>query len=573
IDAELDPKSNTVTGRAEIRYTNNSPDTLEYLWLHLEQNMFRPDSISSAVAWSTRQAEDFEGGLELKSLTSGGEALAHHVWDTLARVDLPRALGPGDGFEFEVEWSFELVEGEGVRHGVEIVEQGKIFEVAQWFPAVAVYDDVHGWSTMPYIGSGEFYTNFGEYELNITAPRGYTVGATGVLQNEAEVLTAAQRERLAEAKRSRETVTIIAADEVGQEGSWPEGDGPLTWRFHAENVRTVAWAASDAFIWDAATAEGGALAQSMYPKEGIEHWSKATDMLAFSIEHYSERWFPYPYPVATNINGIEGGMEYPMIIFCSSREDEKDLFFVTTHEIGHNWFPMMVNTDERRHAWMDEGFDSFMNYYACLEYYPGEDYFAEIKDLIIDRDEFADLMQRRSGAPIVATPDHAARQIGWLMYDKTALGLIILRETILGPERFDPAFRAYIERWAWKSPRPADFFRTMEDVAGDDLSWFWRGWFLTTHTVDQAVTRVMREGGETEVVVENRGEMIMPLHLRLFFADGTMDDRRLSAAVWMAGDRFRYPVKSDAKLVGVVVDPDREIPDTDRSNNDWGRTR
>ncbi|RMF71402.1 MAG: M1 family peptidase, partial [Planctomycetota bacterium] len=462
------------------------------------------------------------------------------------------------------------------------VEQGRIFEYAQWFPCVCVYDDVYGWNTLNYLGSGEFYTNYGDYEVNLTLPREYVATATGVLQNPAEVLTATQRQRLQTARESDEPVAIIAEDEVGTAAARPPGTGPLTWRFKAENVRTFAWAACDAFRWDACAATitdlSGAqrkvLCQAFYPREA-KAWAAEHDKggaaraVKHAIEFYSEFVYPYPYPQMSNVNGPEGGMEYPMIVFCGSRKNARGMFGVTDHEVGHNWFPMLVNTDERRHVWMDEGFNSFINVYSRSDYYEKKQLGRASADVVVGN------MLRPDQQPIVTHPDQMlGGRVGFLGYRKVAAGLVALREHVLGPERFDRAFKTYVRRWAFKSPRPADFFRTIEDVAGEDLAWFWRGWFQSTGTLDQSIVTVRqdRESKTATIVLANRGRLVMPVALEIKYDDGQTERRRVPVEAWYSSNRIEHRLPTQGRrIVAVRIDPDELLPDVERRNNVWGR--
>ncbi len=577
IQAKLDPGTRLVIGRATITYTNESPDDLDYLWMNLEQNVFRSDSIGARVGRRAAIGMDkSEGnGYRVHSLSSAGATLPYQIYDTLMRVELPQPIrARGGTIEFEVMWDFVIPQNVFRRFGIENVEQGRVIQIAQWFPSVAVYDDVYGWNTLPYIGTGEFYTNFGTHELELTAPRNWLVAATGKLLNPEEVFTETQLQRWKAAHRTTETVTIIGADEIDTPGWRPEGSGPLTWKYLAENVRTTAWSASDAFIWDAASLYDGevpagcvnTLVQSVYPKEGLPLWGKSTQMLRTAILGYNERWFAYPYPSAINVNGIEGGMEYPMIIFCRSRRSERGLYGVTTHEIGHNWFPMIVNTDERRHAWMDEGFNTFINYYSQRDWFPdstgGRAHPAGV----------ANLLTMPNQLPVETPADHLpGRLLGSLQYTKTGAGLVLLRETILGPERFDYAFRKYIEEWAFKSPRPADFFRCMEDAAGAELSWFWRGWFLETGHLDQAIESVTQASDNKGalITIRNQGKMVMPVSMRIEFEDGSQEDLRLPVEVWYHSHAIQERLKSAKPVKKITLDPDRELPDGNRRNNVW----
>lgn len=580
IDATLHEGERAVSATGTITYHNNSPDPLAYVWLHLEQNLFRADSLGSLSKEPGSRfgyRKGFEGGYEIGPVAVDGAPTELHVYDTLGRIDLPAPLEPGGSITIDLSWRFNVPPFGVDRLAVDEVEQGAIFQIAQWFPAVAVYDDVHGWNTLPYLGQGEFYTNFGDYEVSITAPRSHVVVATGVLTNAAEVLTSSARERLDAAMRSDETVTIRSAAEVGDPSSWPAGDGPLTWRFSARNVRTFAWASSAAFVWDAAGVDvrgsaqarnGRVLVQSAYPKEALPLWGEATQMARHSIDFNSRQWHPYPYPTAVNVNGRVGGMEYPMIVFCAERRNERGLYGVTDHEFGHTWFPMLVNTDERRYAWMDEGFNSFMNVYTIRDRY-GEN----ARDRRSDVDAFTAQMTRGQQQPFASTyADHVWRgRLGFLMYGKPAAALVLLREEVLGEERFDAAFRAYIDRWAFKHPQPADFFRTMEDAAGADLAWFWRGWFMETSWLDQAVAGVSwdAEDREASITLENRGELVMPVALEIEYADGSTERKKLPVEIWFNTDRFTHEWAAERPVKRVVIDPDRAFPDVNRSNNAW----
>lgn len=579
IKAELNTSNNQVTATARITYTNNSPDTLDYIWLHMEQNIFRNDSIGAYVSSETAigMKDSFGTGYDINYIKSDETDLNFEVYDTVARVDIDKPISAHGGtYVLDISWSFIIPDNTFRRFGIEKVEQGTIYEVAQWFPAVAVYDDMYGWNTLPYLGTGEFYTNLGNFDVSITVPPSYIVAATGVLQNPQDVFTPEQQQRLENARTSDETVVIRSEDEVGNPASRPDTDQPLTWHYIAENVRTFAWASSDAFIYDACNLDG-ILVQSVYPKEAMPMWGKSTQMLRAAINGYSKKWLQYPYPEATNVSGAEGGMEYPMIIFCGSRRSEEGLYGVTTHEIGHNWFPMTINSDERRHAWMDEGFDTFINYYSKGDWFEGE-YGGRG-----NAEDYKESMRDKNRVPICTYPDQLpGNLLGNLEYAKTAVGLVLLREQILGPERFDFAFRTYLNRWKFKSPRPADFFRTMEDAAGYDLAWFWRGWFMENSTLDQAVTDVIQEEfsvdgvrnedidkHEATIVIVNYDELVMPVVLKIKYADETEVTIKIPVEVWYSTNHYEYKLSTDKQIVSVEVDPEKDFPDMDRTNNLW----
>lgn len=569
IEATLDVENRRIEAKAQIVYTNNSPHTLDFIWFQLEQNLFRDDSLGASVNEGLLSAWDepgFEGGYDIHAVRVGTTASELKIYDTLARLDLPAPLAAGSKIRIDIEWSYNIPQDGDARTGWEEVGQGTIFEIAQWFPCIAKYDDTHAWNTLPFLSAGEFYTDFGTYDVKITVPRSHIVVATGELQNATDVLTRRQTVRLNRARMSDNTVMIRDASEVDDPASRPGGNGPLTWHFEAEDVRTFAWASSDAFIWDA-SGYVGTLVQSVYPVEA-KTWTRSTEMLRACIKQYSEKWYPYPYPVATNVNGPVYGMEYPMILFCAAREDEVDLFLVTTHEIGHNWVPMLVNTDERRHAWMDEGFNEFMNLLSYREWaatQEGWDPAAMDPDWIEIGDELP-----IDTHPIMTYADrYHVSDVGWLAYSKPSHGLVLLRDEILGAERFDDAFRAYFKRWAYKSPRPADFFRTMEDVSGVDLAWFWRGWFAEVAWLDFSVGSV-----EDELVsIESSGDLVLPCEVEITMDDGSTMRREIPVEGWSITREWNVYFPTDGKTITrVEIDPDIRIPDSDRENNVWTRS-
>ncbi|MDT8368773.1 MAG: M1 family aminopeptidase, partial [Longimicrobiales bacterium] len=374
---------------------------------------------------------------------------------------------------------------------------------------------------------------------------------------------------------SEQTVTIRGVDEIGSAASRPSGSGPLTWKYHIENARDFSWAASRAFVWDAASWDG-TLLMSAYPREGIgpdeegaPGWEMSTQYLRHTIGYYSEQWFRYPYPVAVNVAGIVGGMEYPGIVFCSVNSRGQGLFGVTDHEFGHTWFPMIVGSDERRYAWMDEGFNTFINHYSNLDYFgldAGRVGRTSAPSIV------AQMLQPTSDQPIMTYPDVLRREgLGFMAYRKPGYGLILLREVVIGPERFDAAMREYVRRWAFKHPKPADFYRTIEDVTGENLSWFWRGWFAGTDLLDQAVESVTVEDGETRIHFANHGGLVMPIPLEIEYADGRTERMMLPVEVWMGGDEYTWAQTGSPAIVRVTIDPDDKLPDVKVSNDTWRR--
>src|SRR5436309_370021 len=582
IRAALDTATHTIAGTATIRYANNSPDTLGYLWLQLDQNIYRADSRGAAVNPTDARfsGRGFEGGYTIAYVRavrggrSGGQAgktpLATTLNGTMMRVDLARPLPPGQVATLELGYSFEVPEHGSDRMGREQFAGGWLYEVAQWYPRVAVYDDVRGWNTEQYLGQGEFYLEYGDFDVSITVPRSFVVASTGTLTNAVEVLTVNQRARLPRAARSDTTVAIIPKTEVGQPFSRPAGPRPtLTWHFTAKNVRDVAWAAAANFIWDASSYDG-VLIQSFYPPEANADWARSTEYARHSIKHYSEKWFRYPYPTAINVAGPVGGMEYPMIVFCGHRAGDRALFGVTTHELGHEWFPMVVGSNERLYPWMDEGFNSFINIYSGLAFYhdtvgPGRSPAAQwARAAAAGRDQ----------PPILAADRVNPALLGNVEYFKPAAGLYLLRHHIIDDTtRFDRAFREYIRRWAYKHPTPADFFRSMEDALGEDLSWFWRGWFYRTDVIDLAVdsVRVRQDstGTTTRIFLASPGALPMPVDLRVTLANGSTEDVRLPVEIWWLGNHYVYERKFAADVVKVEIDPGQNFPDVRRENNVW----
>jgi len=574
IRATLDTAARAVSGEERITYTNNSPDTLRYLWLHLEQNLFNSASRGAQLydresRWGTAGAE---GGFTIRSVTAGGTRLTHTVNGTLMRVDLPKPLPPKGRFVFDVAFGFPFGPNSN-RMGIEEIDGGVIYEVAQWYPRLAVYDDVRGWNTEQYYGQGEFYLEYGSFDVSLTVPADMLVAATGTLQNPREVLTPEQGARLARARRSDSTVVIRGRDEIGNPASRPRPEsGMLTWRFAADSVRDFAWAASRVFVWDAARAnQGRTLAMSFYPPSADSIWNRSTQYVRFAVEKYG-RWMPYPYPVAINVNGIEGGMEYPMLVFCRNRTNAGALFSVTDHEIGHTWFPMVVGSNERLYAWMDEGLNTFQNYYNWEEMYPGQPN---------RRANPASYLQyaEQETVPVMTPADRIPpAHLGQAAYNKPGLALRLLRDEVVGAQLFDSALREYARRWAYKHPTPADFFRSIEDGVGEDLDWFWRGWFYGTGTLDQAVEGVevrTDSTGRTASLVRlrNAGELVMPVTLEATLDDGSTRTLRLPAEIWFGGARYTAVVEGPRRVTGVVVDPRSALPDAKRDNNRWGEPK
>ncbi|SFE52285.1 hypothetical protein SAMN05518672_10785 [Chitinophaga sp. CF118] len=578
IKVSLDTAKHRVSGSTLIKYKNNSPDSLSFLWLQLDQNIYRADSRGTATSFVNGgrfATSKFTDGSEIKSVSviSDGKAVPvkYSINDTRMQILLSQPLKSGGGaLQIKIDYAFNVPQEGTDRMGRLLTRNGWVYEIAQWYPRMEVYDDILGWNSIPYQGAAEFYLEYGDFDYSITAPADMVIVGSGQLQNAAQVLTSTEQQRLAKARNSEKTVIIKDSSEVIF-GTRRRGN--LTWHFTCKNARDVSWAASKAFIWDAARINlpsgKKALAQSVYPVESVaasNGWQRSTEFVKGCIEIYSKQWFEYTYPVATNVAGIVGGMEYPGIVFCSFRSTGAGLWGVTDHEFGHNWFPMIVGSNERKYAWMDEGFNTFINHGSGKAFNKGE----------FDQKMVAQNMGRAiyGADPIVSTPDVIqSSYLGIAAYFKPAMGLEILRDHILGKERFELAFRTYIKRWAFKHPTPWDFFRTMENVAGEDLSWFWRGWFLNNWKLDQAIKSVKYVDNDVAkgslITVENLEQMALPLVVALTDSKGNIDTVRLPAEIWQRGSTWTFRHNSTSRLTKVVIDPEKDFPDVDLSNNVW----
>lgn len=586
ISVTLDTTARRLQGSVTIRYGNNSPDTLSSLWLQLDQNLFRPGSTGSLLnaASSRFGGAGFDGGYSIESIyqtpaaaprpganrpVTGARAqlpVTTRVDDTMMEVDLATPLAPGQTTALVIDYHFNIPEHGADRMG----REGSLYEMAQWYPRMAVYDDMEGWNTDQYLGQGEFYLEYGNYDYQITLPAGYIVAATGTLQNPLEVLTAAQRARLAAAARSDTTIHVITEPELAAGSARPRTSGLLTWKFRAENVRDIAWAASPDYMWDASSWDG-ILAHAYYRPAAKKNWSDVARQSRYSIKEYSTRWFRYPYPQISAIEGLVSGMEYPMVAMESDAERMEDLYSVVTHEIGHSWFPMIVGSNERRFAWMDEGFNTFINTFAEEGYFKRD-------DSAVRKGELSFVLQNDQGptAQPMITPANRYRgnaNLGSLAYIKPSIMLLTLRNTVLDSTVFDTAMREYVRRWAFKHPYPADFIRTIEDVSGRDLAWFWRGWVFTTAALDigiESVTQRAQGGGNVaRITLRNQGQQVMPVDLKLTLRDGTTRAVRLPVEIWYGGDRYVAVLPTGSPVTAATIDGDGMLPDANPGNNGW----
>jgi hypothetical protein len=581
IACTLDTTQKRLTGTVEITYKNNSPDNLSFLWLQMDQNIYRKDSRGEAtqpVSGGRFANKSFTNGFELKSVTiedHGKSTKADYlVNDTRMQIRLKDALkATGGTIKIKIAYAFTIPQYGTDRMGRLDTKNGWIYEIAQWYPRMEVFDDVEGWNTIPYLGAGEFYLDYGNIDYSVTAPANMIVVGAGKLQNPKDVLTSTERDRLDQAAKSDKTVFIRTAAEVTDPASRP-GKGMLTWHFHMDNTRDVAWAASKAFIWDAARINlpdgKKALAQSVYPVEsaGDSAWGRSTEFTKACIEHYSEKWYPFPYPAATNVAGNVHGMEYPGFVFCGYKSSGEGLWGVTIHEFGHSWYPMVVGSNERKYPFMDEGFNTFIND-ECTKWFNKGEFYHQT-----NRHTEAGYMFREGMDPILTIPDVTqAYNLGIAAYSKPAMGLELLRNVILGKDRFDYAFSTYTHHWAYKHPTPWDFFHSIENAAGEDLAWFWREWFFTNDRLDQAVDDVKYQDDDPSkgalITIENLDKMALPAIVQVTEANGKDSTFTLPVEIWQRGATWTFAYPSTSKLKSVVLDPDNVLPDVNSQNNEW----
>jgi len=663
IDVEINDETQFITGKETITYFNNSPETLRYLWLQLDQNNLAKDNMSAKTETNrvvdsiparyfpvTEKIFEYDGGFKIKSVKDAatGKDISFTINNTMLRVDLPAAMKKGDKYAFKIEWSYKEKDrmNYNERGGYEYFpEDGNyIYHAAQWFPRMCVFDDFEGWQNKQFLGDGEFALVFGNYKVRITVPSDHIVGATGWLQNPKNVLSAEQIQRFEKAKVTFDNPVLIVTEAEARKKEKERSTKKSTWEFHAENVRDFAFASSRKFIWDAMAVKNGSktpLAQSLYPKEGNPTWEKeSTRAIKNALDVYTARTFEYPYPTAYSVNWVGGGMEYPMISFNAGRPNKNGtisvgkltyLISVIVHEVGHNYFPMIVNSDERQWTWMDEGLNSFLEKETVRERYPHLDFSDNTPAGIVSFMKGDKSMMR----PVMAMSDNQGRYFGGNGYNKPAAALTILRETVMGPELFDKAFKEYAHRWAFKHPKPADFFRTMEDASAVDLDWFWRGWFYTTDNVDVAVDEVkwfrvksqktdpekkdvktksgdlatgkdgkandfsngpedftlmntpetsygdyrsriddnaIREKLEGkniyQIKFKNIGGLVTPLVIEWTFKDGSKELERIPAEIWRINENEVTKVfVKEKEVVNILLDPNTELADVEVKNN------
>ncbi len=665
MQVSLNEKTNVLTGSQTVTYTNNSPDKLEYLWIQLDQNQHSKNSPSNLLQSGSVDAvntlprftdkylkENFDGGFNITNVKSKGKNLKYTINQTMMRIDLDQPLLPGKSFTYSLDWWYNInnYQVDGFRSGFEQLEDGnKIYVIAQFFPRMAVYSDVEGWQNMQFWGSGEFALPFGDYEVDITVPADYMMEATGELQNRKDVFTKTELERYKKAENTFDNPVIVVTQKEAEAKRKTAATATKTWKFKAKNVRDFGISASRTFIYDAMAVQTGStktMAISLYPPEANPLWEQySTRAVAHTLKEYSKYTFDYPYPKAVSISAEDQGMEYPMICWNYGRPDKDGytpdyikygMISVIIHEVGHNFFPMIVNSDERQWTWMDEGLNTFLEYLTEQTFeknYPSRR--GPAKYIVPYMQGSQDFLE-----PIMVNSE-SIHQFGNNAYAKPAAGLNILREVIMGPELFDHAFKTYAQRWKFKHPTPEDFFRTMEDASAVDLDWFWRGWFYSTQYVDIAIKTVNKykivdevnerynariqylkqqdplnkdliflalDNGEdaipakleeikplqdyinslddyskprvtknpkyfTEVEFELVGDLIMPVLIDLEYVDGTTEFVKLPEQIWRKNNRkFTKVFATDKKITKITVDKDLKTADVDTTNNTWPKT-
>jgi len=616
IEVELREDVNEIHGEETITYYNNSPDALTYLWVQLDQNVRAQDADSKtakptgvnpqnplgSLQYNQRQAEyDFDGGFNLESVTSSsGAPLPYIINKTMMRIDLAEPLLKGQTFVFNISWWYNINDrmAIGGRSGYEHFEEdgNNLYTIAQFYPRMALYSHNEGWQNKQFLGNGEFALTFGDFDVKITVPADHILGATGELQNEKDVLCKTMRGNLKKARNTFDEPVIIFGEEDAIENEKDNTSATKTWHYKAEMVRDFAFATSRKFIWDAMAVKLSngetTMAMSLYPKEGNPLWEDySTRAVAHTIKEYSKYSFDYPYPVAYSVHAAAIGMEYPMICFNFGRPDAEGnysdrtkygMLGVIIHEVGHNYFPMIVNSDERQWGWMDEGINSFIEYLAERTFDDEFQHWFGPASTIIPYMKG----DKQYLTPIMSDADNLRDwNLGNNAYGKPAAALNVLRDHVMGPELFDYAFKTYCERWKFKHPTPEDFFNTMEDASGVDLDWFWRGWFYTTDHVDVKINSAraieLADADRQEVLdgryayqvdFENIGGLPTPLLLTFNYTDGSSEDRKIPAEIWKSRDKVNKVFLVAKEVQSIVFDKDNVTTDIDTTNNMWTKT-
>jgi hypothetical protein len=572
LQAEIQPLTKRLVGRGTVTYLNRSPDTLPVVYVQAYNNLFAPDA-------KRNQQTPKLGGIEFDRVAVQGRVMSgiakaeepgYSVDGTVMQIRLPRPISPGDSVSLDFEWNFRVPSETAPRGG----QDGDVWYLSYWYPQMAVYDDLSGWQIDQYLGQAEFYMGYADYDVALTVPTGWLIGATGALQNPAEVLSPRTRSRLDSARTAPSVVRVVTEQDKSDSAVTARGsNGQLTWRYRATNVRDFAWGTSPRYLWDATAATMGAdtaAIHALYRPEGRRsYWDEVARYGRHSIEFYSKLLWPYPYPHMTAMDGPVGcgGMEYPMMTCIGGQWDSLSMYEVVTHEIGHMWFPMMVGTDEKRYTWQDEGLTQYLQSQSIPDFYKTLDDEEENRRIYLQVSE-AGLEE-----PLMKHGDryYGDAPFGVAGYYKPASVLVGLRE-VVGRDTFERAMREYGRRWMGKHPSPYDFWNTIEDVSGRDLDWFWKTWFYETWQLDQAVDEVATEGDSTRIVIENQGKAIMPAVLAVTREGGRVDTLTVPVESWFGGEkRHLVSVPATPKVIRVELDPDHDFPDVNRANGSWPR--
>ena len=592
IEASLDDEQHIIHGSVTISYTNNSPYTLLYLWLQLDQNAFKQHSkgLDSKIFLDSNEiktGKKFEGGYVIKSVQILDNKTAQKknvdatylINDTRMQLFLSKPLAKGEKTNIKIKYSYTVprffynAQFNTNRTNILPTRNGDIYSIAQWYPRLCVLDDVEGWNTLPYMGNGEFYLEYGNFTVNLTLPSAYIVEASGELINPQEVMTSVQLQRWEQAKNSEQKVFIRTPEEVTDISSRPSKP-TCTWKFKINNSRDFAWTASKSFVWDGIRINlpsgKKAMGISVYPIESKQpgSWERSSEYVKFSIEYFSKKWYEYPYPRAVNVASNVDGMEYPGIVFCSEKDTGNIFWAVVNHELGHTWFPMIVGSNERKYAWMDEGFNMFIDNMASASFNNGE--FKGFTALQPSYEEyFADSL-----VPVNTRPDGIqGSMVLTSQYLKTEYALRLLRDHIIGADRFDYAFKKYIHDWAFKHPTTWDFFRSINNSTGEDLTWFWKEMFIENYKLDQAITGIAYINNDpakgANISIANLEKAAMPMIIEITTTSGKKESFKFPVEIWEYNSQYVFKTETTEKIQSIVIDPDKVYPDMNRANNNW----
>lgn len=578
IICELNPDKKNVSGSVNIKYTNNSPESLNFIWLQLDQNKFKKDSRGTNTTppnVGRYGLKDFDGGYKLDKIkvVSAGSAnnlKASFIDDTRMQLILNEPLKAGASVNISMDFKFDIPSNGADRMGEFKSEKGLVYEIAQWYPRVCVFDDIKGWNVNPYLGAGEFYLEYGNIKYQVSVPENYIVLGSGKFTNPQDVFVDNILKKYQELSKSNKQITLIEAKEFEKFNK--KSKGSTVWKFECENTRDVAFAVAKNYVWDAQmttlTSGKKVQCQSIYPQEESNNfsWGRSTEFVKHSIDFYSKTYYEFPYAAATNVAGIVSGMEYPGIVFCSAESRGPELFGVTDHEFGHTWFPMIVGSNERKYAWMDEGFNTYINNLSAVAFNKGEFYTTQ------NIGNMAPYFKNTKSVNTI--PDASGEmELGLLAYFKPAVGLKMLSRNIATEERVNFALREYINRWAFKHPTPFDFFKTMNETLGEDLDWFWKSWYLESYNIDQAISKVDYINNKPEsgakITITNLEKMPMPIELEITEKGKDAVIIKLPVEIWLKSGEWTFDYPSKSEIKSIILDPNNTLPDINRKNNTW----